>query len=240
MNQKPSPETIIIRTWPKLIFLWPTAVLALLIGILTIFMPDWKNVFGATFLVCLALNMVVLSFDFPRSTSLTVFVAVAAVVLGLVLLNQQFAIIAPLKRWLSSLELNASRDFYFTIGIIMMVMYAVMGFVTRFDYWELSSNELIHRTGLLGDVERFSTAGLKLNTEIKDVFEYLLAGAGRVIMNIPGSPRPIVLDNVLRIRNLMDQSKEMLSRRIVQVATADHAQTPGKEHLTAANREDEQ
>ena len=117
----------------------------------------------------------------------------------------------------------------------MGLMYFVMTFITRFDYWELSSNELIHRTGLMGDVERFSTAGLKLNTEIKDVFEYLLAGAGRVIMDIPGNPRPIVLENVLRIRKLMAQSQDMLSRRMVQVTT-----DTASEHKTSASHEDEQ
>lgn len=221
MHQKAVPETIIIRTWPKLIFMWPTAVLSLVVGLLQWFVPGWENALGAAFLVCLALNMIVLSFDFPRSTSLTVFISVAAVILGLVLLNQQFAIIGPLKNWLGSLRLHASRDFYLSIAVAMGLMYAVMAFVTRFDYWELTSNELIHRTGLLGDVERFSTAGLKLNTEIRDVFEYILAGAGRVIMNIPGNPRPIVLDNVLMIRKLMDESKELLSRRIVQVQGKD-------------------
>ncbi len=219
MNQtKTVPHTIVIRSWPKLIFLWPTALLALIAGILQIIAPGWENVHGATFLICLALNMIVLSFDFPRSTSLTVFIAIAAFILGLVLLNQQFAIIAPIKHWFASMKLHASPGFYFSIAIMMMLMYVAMAIVTRFDYWEVTSNELIHRTGLLGDVERFSTAGLKLNTEIRDVFEYVLAGAGRVIMNIPGNPRPVVLDNVLRIRRIMDQSKELLSRRVVEVA----------------------
>lgn len=238
MNESRAPETIIIRSWPKLIFMWPTALLALLFGILQVFLPGWNNVFGGVFLVCLALNMIVLSFDFPRSTSLTVFLTVAAVALGLILLNQRFAIIAPLKHWLGSLELNASRDFYFTIAVAMGLMYVAMGILTRFDYWELNSNELSHRTGLLGDVERFSTAGLKLNTEIKDVFEYLLAGSGRVILNIPGNPRPVVLDNVLRIRRLMEQSKELLSRRVVQVAAANMQNAAAAEAQGAAVRDD--
>ena len=235
MSNKTIPQTIIIRSWPKLIFLWPTAMLAFLVGIGTIYMPGWQDAMGATFLICLALNMMVLCFDFPRSTSLTLFITIAAIVLGLVLLNQHFAIFVPLKNWLESLELYASRDFYFSIALTMGLMYFVMTFITRFDYWELSSNELIHRTGLMGDVERFSTAGLKLNTEIKDVFEYLLAGAGRVIMDIPGNPRPIVLENVLRIRVLMAQSQDMLSRRMVQVTT-----NVSSEHKNSANLEDEQ
>ncbi len=235
MNQFQTPEKIIIRTWPKLIFLWPTGLLALIGGLMTIYLPPtWENVIGGSFLICLALNMIVLSFDFPRSTSLMAFVTIAAIVLGLILLNQRFEIIAPLKNWFASLELHASRDFYFTIATILALMFAAMAFLARFDYWELTSNELIHRTGLMGDTERFSTAGLKLNTEIRDVFEYLLASAGRVVMDIPGSPRPIVLDNVLRIRRLMLQSQDLLSRKVVQVAdSASHG-----EHHREATRDE--
>jgi len=239
MADKAPVETIIIRTWPKLIFMWPTAVLSLVLGLLMLFSEGWENVYGAAFLICMALNLIVLTFDFPRSTSLTVFIAVVVVVLGLILLNQQFAVIAPLKHWLGSLKLNASRDFYLTIAVLMGSLFAAMAFVTRFDYWELTSNELIHRTGLLGDVERFSTAGLKLNTEIRDVFEYCLAGAGRVIMNIPASPRPIVLDNVLGIKTLMETSKDLLSRRVVQVSQGKHAHRES-DHQREATAEDEQ
>jgi hypothetical protein len=224
MNQIEMPEKIIIRTWPKLIFLWPTAALALLAGCLQSFgfASSWANLLGTTFLLCFAFNLIVLAFDFPRSTSLTVFIAVVSVLLGVVLLNQQLNIIAPLRSWLGSLELNASRDFYLFIAVMMALIYVAMMILTRFDYWELTSNELVHHTGLLGDVERYSTAGLKLNTEIKDVFEYVLARSGRVIMNIPGNPRPIVLDNVLRIRKLVEQSTALLSRRVVSVAGHEH------------------
>ncbi len=226
MSKSSTSTVLVIRSWPKLIFMWPTAAISLLMGLFMMMMPDWANVWGAVYLITFALNLVVITFDFPRSTSLTIFVAIVTVVLGMILLNQKFAIIAPLQGWLASLEVGATRDFYFIITTIMLLLFAGMVIVTRFDYWELTSNELIHHTGLLGDVERFSTAGLKLNTEIHDVFEYLLAGAGRIIMNIPGNPRPVVLDNVLRISYLLQQSKEILSRRVVQVSSSETPEDP--------------
>jgi hypothetical protein len=226
MSKSSTSTVLVIRSWPKLIFMWPTAAISLLMGLFMMMMPDWANVWGAVYLITFALNLVVITFDFPRSTSLTIFVAIVTVVLGMILLNQQFAIIAPLQGWLASLEVGATRDFYFIITTIMLLLFAGMVIVTRFDYWELTSNELIHHTGLLGDVERFSTAGLKLNTEIHDVFEYLLAGAGRIIMNIPGNPRPVVLDNVLRISYLLQHSKEILSRRVVQVSSSETPEDP--------------
>ncbi len=212
---------LVIRSWPKMIFLWPTALVALLAALATQFLPEtWNETCGHSFLICFALNLAVLTFDFPRSTSLTIFVTIITVILGVVLLNQQYGIVEPIQRWFSSFQITASRDFYLAVFFSMVVLYLGMAIITRFDYWELTNNELIHHSGLLGDVERFSTAGLKLNTEINDVFEYVLAGAGRIIMNVPGNPRPFVLDNVLRINKVLSSSKDLLSRRVVEVSTS--------------------
>jgi hypothetical protein len=217
-SQSSTSNKVIIRSWPKLIFLWPTALAAFFFGAMTQFAPEWANGLGGIFLVILALNLVVITFDFPRSTSLTVFVLIITAVLALILINQKFSIIEPLERWVSSLEITASRDFYLGIGIVMSLLFVGMAIVTRFDYWVLTSNELIHYTGLLGNTQRFSTAGLNINTEVSDVFEFVLAGAGRIIITIPGNPEPVTLDNVPRISHLLRRSKEILSRRVVKIA----------------------
>lgn len=228
MSTVDKPEVIIIRSWPKMIFLWPITLMALACALCATFAPGWDNIAGAAFLVCVALNMAVLTFDFPRSTSLTVFIFAIALVLALVLINQKYGIVEPLQTWLKSLEIRATRDFYFTIFIVLFVLYLGMMIVSRFDYWELTSNELIHHSGLLGDVERFSTAGLKLNTEINDIFEFVLAGSGRIVMNIAGNSRPIVLENVLFISSLRNASNRMLSHRVVEVAKSDDDKERGQ------------
>ncbi|XZE55434.1 hypothetical protein SH139x_001445 [Planctomycetaceae bacterium SH139] len=233
MSSQPSrPHVVVIRSWPKMIFLWPTALTSLIAGLLTWFAPDWSGTLGHIFVLIFTLNLAVLTFDFPRSTSLTIFIAVISLGLGVILLNQQFGIIAPVQSWFASLDIAASSGFYLAIFVAMLVLFTGMAIVTRFDYWELTNNELIHHTGLLGDVERYSTAGLKLNTELNDVFEYLLAGAGRIIMNIPGHPRPFVLDNVLRINKVLVVSKDLLSRRIVEVS-----QSGGENKQTEEDRQ---
>lgn len=235
-------HTLVIRSWPKMIFLWPTALVAMIAGIIMMMteQASWAETCGHVFIVTFFLNLAVLTFDFPRSTSLTIFVAVITLILGVVLLNQRFGIIEPLQRGLAALDIKATSEFYFAIFISMVLLYFGMAIITRFDYWELTSNELIHHTGLLGDVERFSTAGLKLNTELNDVFEYILAGAGRIIINIPGQQRPYVLDNVLRIKKVLNVSKELLSRRVVEVSSSSDRESDRRsdeEQKTAAEYE---
>ncbi len=228
-------DVLIIRNWPKMVFMWPTAVMSLVCGLIASFLPSWDAFFGGAFLICFTFNLLVITYDFPRSTSLTMLAAIVAVVLAVILINQKYGIIAPLQAWLGALDLKASADFYYAIFAGMFLLFIGMAFVTRFDYWELTSNELIHHTGLLGNIERFSTAGLKLNTEINDVFEYILAGAGRIIMTIPGAPRPVLLDNVLRFNSIMERSKHILIRRVVEIERDE----PVKPKETAQQTQDE-
>lgn len=234
-NTSGKSDVLIIRNWPKMVFMWPTALMALICALIATFAPSWDHIFGGIFLICFTFNLLVITYDFPRSTSLTMFALIVAVVLGVILINQRYGIIAPLQTWLSSLDIKASSHFYYAIFTGMFLLFIGMAVITRFDYWELTSNELIHHTGLLGNIERFSTAGLKLNTEINDVFEYILAGAGRMIMTIPGSPRPVVLDNVLRFNSIMERSKQLLSRRVVEI----EREEPTKAKETAQQTQDE-
>ena len=228
-------DVLIIRNWPKMVFMWPTALMSLVCGLIATFLPSWDHFFGGAFLICFTFNLLVITYDFPRSTSLTMLAAIVALVLGVILINQRYGFVAPLQAWLSSLDLKASADFYYAIFAGMFLLFIGMALITRFDYWELTSNELIHHTGLLGNIERFSTGGLKLNTEINDVFEYILAGAGRIIMTIPGTPRPVVLDNVLRFNSIMERSKQLLSRRVVEIERDE----PAKSKDVAQQAQDE-
>ncbi|MFO0944899.1 MAG: hypothetical protein U1D30_02965 [Planctomycetota bacterium] len=214
---KTVPTKLTIRAWPKMIFLWPTAVLSLFMALANYFAPDWQNVWGGAFLCVFGLNLLVLTFEFPRATSLTLAMGGAALVLLLLLLNHSFSVIDPLEDFFVNRNIHASTEFYVFFLILLVGLFVGMFAMTRFDYWELTANELVHHHGLLGDIERFSTAGLKLNKEISDVFEYVLAGAGRVIMILPGNPRPIILENVLGIGKVGALSDRILDARVVRI-----------------------
>ncbi|QDU63555.1 hypothetical protein Pan216_44350 [Planctomycetes bacterium Pan216] len=211
-------EKLIIRPWPKMFFLWPSAIFALFMSLAQKLAPiSWQEVWGCSFLVVLAINLMVLTFEFPRATSLTVAVAVVAIVLGLLLLNHQFTIIEPLKLFIQARDVYASYEFYLFYFYLNGLLFAGMFCVTRFDYWELTPNSLVHHQGILGDQKRYPTTGLKLNKEISDVFEYLLAGAGRVVMDVPGESRPVVLENVLNIGRVERLSDQILDARMVRI-----------------------
>lgn len=218
---KPGPkpvERVVVRSLPEVVFLYPTMLAAALGSLMT--WQDWgsNSLWGHVFLITFALNMIVVAFDFPRTTSLTIFFLVVAVVLGAVLLNDRKEFLPSLQDWTAKLHPGANPQFYFIVALVLaLVMVVVFIIHTWFDYWEVSSNELIHHHGILGSLERLPSPGIKLDKEITDVFEYFLLGAGMLVITPTGEGRPIVLKNVPRIERIEGQIKQVLGVTDVQI-----------------------
>lgn len=211
-------ERVVVRSLPEVVFLYPTMLAAALGSLMT--WQGWgsNSLWGHVFLITFALNMIVVAFDFPRTTSLTVFFLVVAVILGAVLLNDRKEFLPRLQDLTAKLHPSADSQFYFIIALVLaLVMVVVFIIHTWFDYWEVSSNELIHHHGILGSLERLPSPGVKLDKEITDVFEYFLLGAGMLVITPSGEGRPIVLKNVPRIERIEGQIKQVLGVTDVQI-----------------------
>ncbi len=175
---------------------------------------------GRLFLIVFAINMVVISFDFPRTTSLTWFFAISALVIGLWFLFTMRPGLAPrILDGLLSIKPAANASFYLIYAIIMLGLYVWVLISRRFDYWEVKGNELLHHHGFLSNLERFSAPNLRIDKEINDLFEYMLLGSGRLIIHCSNERRAIVLENVLRINKTEERITKMLGALQVRVST---------------------
>ena len=215
---------VFLVSYPKIVFMYPTMITALLAGIyMAIAKRDAEDthLVSAIFMFVFTLNLVVFAFDFPRTTSLTLFFFLAAVVLGLLLafrFNDQ--ILPFLNRMLKAYNPLANATFFFSIaGALGLVFAAVLVYV-QFDYWEVTANELLHHHGFLSNLERFSSPNLKIDMEINDLFEYFLLRAGRLILHPSSEPRAIVLENVMGIKSKEALLTKMLGALQVQVRAA--------------------
>jgi hypothetical protein len=217
-RREPPLERVVIRSLPKAVYLYPTMLAALVAGLCS--SQDWgkASLWGTAFLIVFAINLAIIAFDFPRTTSLTLLFLVIATVLGAILLNQRYEIFPWLERQTSRLTPEANSEFYWLIaGIIGVVLALIVLIHLWFDYWEVLSNELIHHHGILGSLERFPSPGIKLDKEIIDVFEFLILGAGRLVITPAGEGRPIVLENVPRIERVERYIKEVLGVTEVEI-----------------------
>jgi hypothetical protein len=219
-------QQVFIVSYPKIVFLYPTFLLSLLAGIVLSFamgaQPDpGDNVEVAVslaFLIIAGTNLVVLAFDFPRTTSLTLFFVAMSLVLGAVLLfTLKPELLPSLTGIFSVLRPVANPTFYFILAGMLGLIYVGVLITVRFDYWEVRPNELLHHHGLLSDLERFAAPNMRIQKEIPDIFEYFLLRSGRLVLTPQDAVRPIVLENVLFISNKEAALTRMLGALQVQV-----------------------
>jgi hypothetical protein len=85
-------------------------------------------------------------------------------------------------------------------------------------------NEILHHHGPLSDLERYPTMNLKFDKEIPDVLEWVLLGAGRLVLHVPNVSKALVLDNVLFISAKEKALKSVMSRLEVRVTTDKEAE----------------
>ena len=224
-----TPESVLLVPYPKIVFLYPTFLLAIVAAIWTQFLADpfapenhIAGGIGMLFLGLFTVNLVILAFDFPRTTSLTLFFFAAAVAMGLILLFTFQPKLWPRNHRLhSSFPPRGQRHFYWTIAVILGGMFIAVAVMVRFDYWEVRGNELLHHHGFLANLERLSAPNLRMEKEINDIFEFLLLKSGRLIIYTSNDRQPIVLDNVPFIDKKEAAVMRMLGALQVQVRRDD-------------------
>jgi hypothetical protein len=220
-----TPERVLLVPYPKIIFLYPTFLLAVISAIWTHILTNpyepsnhVAGGIGTFFLGLFTVNLVILAFDFPRTTSLTLFFFAAAVVMGLILLFTFEPDLWPqLTRFIRHFHPVANATFYWTIALVLGLMFVAVSIMVRFDYWEVRGNELLHHHGFLSNLERLSAPNLRMEKEINDIFEYLLLRSGRLIIYTSNDRQPIVLDNVPFIDRKEEAVTRMLGALQVQV-----------------------
>ncbi|AGA29164.1 hypothetical protein [Singulisphaera acidiphila] len=255
-----------IFTYPKLIFIFPTMIAALICGIgmeligdrtsdpiklekaevaakeakgepvavpaaVTLkherFMTS-QNLLGILFLGIFTFNLLIMAIDFPRFTVVAI---VLLVLLGLFFLLWIAAyfdadLLKPARVLVGGIYVVANSGFYFMVAAILALNFAVI-YVTRYlDYWEILPNEILHHHGPLSDLERYPTLNLKFDKEIPDVFEFLLLGAGKIVLHVTEERKAIVMENVLFINAKEEGLKRMMSRLEVRVTTDQEVSQP--------------
>ena len=218
-------DSLIIRAWPKVIFLYPTFLAALIAGIWTRTAMDGSETAvsilpatpGRIFWWVLMVNILILAFDFTRGEFIALILAFGVVTLGIILLNQQWEFVRPVATMLDHIRLVAHPHFYMMIAVGLGLMFLAVFIQTRWDYWELTHNELLHHNGLWGTVQRYPAPQLRMTKDIVDLFEFALWGSGRLVLKPRGEHRDIVLDNVLFINSIEDRIQEKLSTLQVRI-----------------------
>lgn len=217
------PKSIFLVPYPKVIYLYPTFLASLFSAFYMLYAGNDPSHHGAqvvtlVFLFILALNLVVLAFDFPRTTSLTLFFLLAFLIVGLTLLFKSKPDLIPAVTGIfSALKPFGNATFYFIFSTILGLIFCGVMISVRFDYWEVRPNELLHHHGLWSDMKRYSAPNLRIDKEINDLFEFTLLRSGRLVLHPSNERRAIVLENVPFIDRRETEITKMLGALQVQV-----------------------
>jgi len=222
-------DKIVIRSWPKVIFLYPAMLASFICGIGQYMTEaglnsDFAEKAGMIFFVVFCFNLLVISFEFSRFKTLAILFFLLAVVFLLLYLSTRWEVFAFIRNLIEKLDLRCSTPFYFAVGSYLLLTFGAVFVTTRFNYWVIHSNEILHKEGFLGDVRRYPSPNLKMTKEINDVFEFLLLGAGRVVLFPASEKQAMVLNHVLRVNAVERAIQELLSSLQVEIAGHEHAE----------------
>lgn len=203
-------SSVKIRPLSSVIFLYPSAFAAIACGI-------WVNASGATpevpgasgivFTLLFFFNLSIVAFDYTRLTS--VVIVLLFVILGL--LSAMYPAVGEVIRETLEQPMFMNSTFYWVWAVAFTLLLVGVILRTRWDYWEVKNNELLHHHGILGDVERWPAPGMRISKEINDVMEFALCRAGRLVLVPPGEQRAIVIENVPGINRVEKQMQTLLS-----------------------------
>ena len=202
---------VIIRPMPKVVFFYLTWIASLVFGIVV--SADPAAHVGTIWMGIFALNLIVISFDFTEVTS----IAVMALLLVVVFAGLYFGFLGFLGSFVQNLDIQMNSGFYFTVFGLFTVIYGVVFVKSRFEYWEFRNNEVLHRTGIFGQIKRYSTEDLRWFKEIPDVFERILLGSGRMVLTTPREPAPIVIEHVIGIGGIDERIASILGTKNVTI-----------------------
>jgi hypothetical protein len=220
-NPELTVRPVVIRSWPKIVMMVPTLIVALICGVVMAMkgMPDPQRGFSfiyhgfcLLFLFVLLVNLVLLLYDLSlRGFSIVVLLII---VLGLILYLTQLKGYHVLE-WLQkvlSLQVYANAAFYFLFAFVLLVNIIIAWVITRFHYWVVEHNEIIIHNGFMHEEERHPTSSARYRLQIDDVVEYGLFGAGTLVFTFADDKLERALPTVLGVRKKTKQLDLLLGR----------------------------
>ncbi|MHA1595500.1 MAG: hypothetical protein ACTSXJ_04340 [Candidatus Baldrarchaeia archaeon] len=196
-------EKIIIRSYPKVIAIIPSAVMAVIFGIVEWFVPTLATTLGLAFIALFLFNVLVMAFEFDEMKTLALIFLIVIIVLLYIVFSPYMPVTAgAIGKALLGLNLTFSPEAFLAIGIGTLFILFLVWLSRRWNYWIIEPNQISHRVGLFGKVERFSTTGMRYHIEISDVFEYLIFGCGKVTFFFPTERKAITLEMVPHVKKV--------------------------------------
>jgi hypothetical protein len=216
------PRNVVIRPYPKVVFFWLTWIISLVCGVLMSVAggsqdTETARVAGLLFVYIFTFNLFVVAFEFTRILAIAILFLVGMLLFLALWLGTKIEILSFLRVLTNHIQPRMNANFFYVAFAVFTLVYAIVFLQTRFNYWEIQPNEILHHHGFMGDVERYPAPNLRMSKEINDVVEYILLRSGRLILNPSSERQAIVLECVINITRVEDRVKDLLGSLQVRV-----------------------
>lgn len=213
-EKKPAkhPTEIYIRSYPKVIFFWPLLITSFVLWLIQAF-NDPNTMLGYVWFIVFFVNLFVTAFDFSSTKFFVLILAIVVVILILV-----FMVLPRFSISLTGLEIDLTLtwQFYMVMTIILLFILGIVILSTRFEYYKIERNEIIHKKGIFSTAERFPSKSLRFKKEIPDVFEFFMLRAGKFTIMPGKADEVMILPTVLNISKKEKQLDWLLSHVSVE------------------------
>ena len=170
-------------------------------------------VLGYAWFIVFFINIFVTAFDF---SSTKFFVLILAIVIVLMIVI--FLVLPNFSVSLTGIEIDLGLpwQFYMVMTIILAFILGLVILSTRFEYYKIERNEIIHKKGIFSSAERFPVKSLRFKKEIPDVFEFFMLRAGSFTIMPGKADEVMILPTVLNINKREKQLDWLLSHVSVE------------------------
>jgi hypothetical protein len=206
------PSVVYLRNYPKVIFFYPLLITSLILWLIQSFI-DPNSVLGYIWFIVFFINIFVTAFDFSSTKFFVLILGIVIILLVVIFLvlpnfSVDFATF--------SLSIALPYQFYMLMSLILALILGIVLISTRFEYYKIERNEIIHKAGIFSSAERFPVKSLRFKKEIPDVFEFFMLRAGRFTIMPGKADEVMILPTVLNINKKEEHLDWLLSHVSVE------------------------
>ncbi|MFW9971888.1 MAG: hypothetical protein ACFFDF_16995 [Candidatus Odinarchaeota archaeon] len=211
-KQQKMPQEIFIRTYPKVIFFYPLLITSFILFLIQLFLLP-NVVLGYIWFIVFFTNIFVIAFDFSSTKFFVLILAIVIVVLVLV-----FLVLPYYNLSIVGIQIDVALpwEFYMLMTLILAFILGIVLISTRFEYYKIEMNEIIHKAGIFSSADRYPVKSLRFKKEIPDVFEFFMLRAGRLTIMPGQADEVMILPTVLNINKKEQQLDYLLSHVSVE------------------------
>ncbi|MBK5113321.1 MAG: hypothetical protein KGD59_02485 [Candidatus Heimdallarchaeota archaeon] len=221
-------DRVKLRSYSSMILFFPSFIVSLTFGITQLLLNRYRGVpldvttvnsgymdiLGIIFFIFFSMNLILIAFDFNRARSIIIALLIVIVVGTFFLLNAIYSFLESIQL---TMRVYFSTQVYFALAILLFVILVVTLIAAYTNYYIIEGNELLHRKGLLGGIERHPANNMTIIKEYPDIIEWGLFKFGTLILTPPRETKSIVLKNVPNIDKKEKAINEILSRLKVDI-----------------------